>query len=104
VVSELGGVVVRQVDLVRDTFEGELNCRNVLSFLASEVIDECDDGLLSHGYGFSLSEGTRHRHNCRVMNADRDKIHNASAMLTCGMPKVLPPPAAQQKSSSGEAA
>lgn len=56
VITKLGGVVVRQVDLVRDAFERELDCRNVLSFLASEVIDEGDDGLLSHGYGFSLQE------------------------------------------------
>src|SRR5436853_568760 len=49
VVTELGGVVVRQVDLVGHAFEGELNCRNVLGFLTGEVVDEGDDGLLGHG-------------------------------------------------------
>src|SRR5947209_757415 len=40
IVTELGGVVVRQVDLICHALEGELDCRNVLGFLAGEVVDE----------------------------------------------------------------
>src|ERR687894_156721 len=86
VITQLGCVVVRQVDLVADALERELDCRNVLSFFPSEVVDEGDDGLLRPGYGFSLSTGTRRRRNCRVVNADRDKIHTMPVMRTRGMP------------------